>query len=76
MLFIAGLSRKIVATALGVTVPAISLLIFFIYWRGPALAAKAGYQLKRILAWLRPNEFPESSYQQQNSIMAIASGIF
>ncbi len=76
MLFIAGLSRKIIAVALGVAIPSISFLIFFIYWKGPAMADKAGYQLKRILAWLRPEEFPESSYQQQNSIMAIASGIF
>lgn len=76
MLFIAGLSRRIVAVALGITVPSISLLIFYIYWRGPAIADRAGYQVKRILAWLRPNEFPETSYQQQNSIMAIASGMF
>ena len=32
------------------------------------------YQGLRILAWLKPEKYPESSYQQQNSIMAIGSG--
>ena len=32
------------------------------------------YQGLRILAWLKPEEYPGAAFQQQNSIMAIGSG--
>lgn len=30
--------------------------------------------MKRVYAWLRPEEYPQDAYQQQNSIKAIGSG--
>ena len=48
LMFVTGLSYKLVGIVLGIT----------------------------ILAWLKPEEYPETAYQQQNSIMAIGSGQF
>jgi len=33
------------------------------------------YQLGRIMGWLYPEKYPDIAYQQQNSIMAIGSGL-
>ena len=33
------------------------------------------YQIGRIMAWLYPEDYPDIAYQQQNSIMAIGSGL-
>lgn len=74
LLFVTGLSYKIVAAVIGVTVPAILLIIGILMQDGQTLLD--GYQGLRILAWLKPEKYPASSYQQQNSIMAIGSGQF
>ncbi|MCR4566636.1 MAG: rod shape-determining protein RodA [Pseudobutyrivibrio sp.] len=74
MMFVVGLSYKIVAIVLGVSVPSIGLLLFLVSRQGQTILQ--GYQGIRILAWLHPEDYPESSYQQQNSIMAIGSGQF
>lgn len=74
MMFLVGLSNKIVAIFFGVTIPSIAILILVILRKGNSLLSE--YQGLRILAWLRPDDYPESSYQQQNSIMAIGSGQF
>ena len=72
LMFFAGLSYKIVAWALGIGIPTIAITLFLIANRG--ISFLDPYQMLRILAWLRPDDYPESSYQQQNSIMAIGSG--
>ncbi|MCR5640859.1 MAG: rod shape-determining protein RodA [Lachnospiraceae bacterium] len=72
MMFFAGLSYKLVGWALGISIPSIGIFLFLIAKRG--ISFLNGYQMLRILAWLRPEDYPESSYQQQNSIMAIGSG--
>ena len=72
LMFFAGLSYKIVAWALGIGIPAVIGSLFLIANRG--ISFLDNYQMLRILAWLRPDDYPESSYQQQNSIMAIGSG--
>ena len=72
MLFFAGLTYKIVIPALGVGIPLTVLSVYLIAHRRFVLLDS--YQSLRILAWLYPDEYPESSYQQQNSIMAIGSG--
>lgn len=74
MMFVAGLSYKIVGIVLGVTVPSIGILLLLILRKGQTILSE--YQGLRILAWLKPEDYPESSYQQQNSIMAIGSGQF
>ncbi len=74
LMFIAGLSAKIVAIFFGVTIPAIGVLLLLVMRKGQTILSE--YQGLRILAWLRPEDYPESAYQQQNSIMAIGSGQF
>ena len=74
MMFLVGLSSKLVAIFFGVTIPSIGIVILIILRKGQSLLSE--YQGLRILAWLRPEDYPESSYQQQNSIMAIGSGQF
>ncbi len=72
MIFYAGLSYKIVGTVLGIAIPALVILIVLLMQDGQTILKD--YQGVRILAWLKPDEYPSSSYQQQNSIMAIGSG--
>ncbi len=72
MMFITGLSYKIVGPVVGATIVGVSALLFAITRDGQTILSE--YQGLRILAWLKPDEYPESSYQQQNSIMAIGSG--
>lgn len=72
MCFATGLSYKIIAWLFGIGVPAVLFAIFFIL-NHPQLAMD-NYQFMRILGWLRPDDYPQSAYQQQNSIMAIGSG--
>ncbi len=72
MMFVVGLSYKIVGAVLGITIPAIIILLVLVTRDGQTILDE--YQGLRILAWLKPDEYPSSSYQQQNSIMAIGSG--
>ena len=73
MLFIAGLSYKIVVSVLAICVPAFLVLITLIIQdRVPFIRS---YQIGRIMAWLYPEDYPDLAYQQQNSIMAIGSGM-
>ncbi len=72
ILFAAGLSFKIVAGILLITIPSGVILFSMIIRPGQMLLH--GYQLNRILAWLYPEDYPELAYQQQNSIIAIGSG--
>lgn len=72
MIFVAGLNYKIVGTVLAIVVPAVVLVIVLVLsGHGGFLL---GYQGNRILGWLRPEDYPQIAYQQQNSIMAIGSG--
>ncbi|MDD6666590.1 MAG: FtsW/RodA/SpoVE family cell cycle protein [Lachnospiraceae bacterium] len=73
MFYAAGLTSKVVVPVLSISIPAIVVFILYSMQTGTVPFIK-GYQKKRILAWLRPNDYPQSSYQQQNSIMAIGSG--
>ncbi len=72
LLFIAGISYKIVASVLVVCVPSFFILMTLIIQDKIPFIHK--YQLGRIMAWLYPEEYPDIAYQQQNSIMAIGSG--
>lgn len=74
LLFIAGLSYKIIASVLAVLVP--SAIIFLALILQPNQKILKGYQYKRIMAWLQPEKYADDAYQQQNSIMAIGSGQF
>ena len=72
MIFVTGISYKLVGIVLGVSVPSIIVLLALISREGQTILNE--YQGLRILAWLKPEKYPSSSYQQQNSIMAIGSG--
>lgn len=72
MIFVAGLSYKIVAGVLGVAIPSILILLSLFLTRGPMFLDE--YQYIRIMAWLRPEDYPDRALQQLNAITAIGSG--
>ncbi len=78
IIFVAGISRKIVLTAIAILVPTGIAGISYILTQASRAASidDINYQLIRIYAWLYPDNDLWSSYatQQQNSIMAIGSG--
>lgn len=72
LLFVAGISYKLVTGVLVVCVPtALVMMTLIIQDKVPFIRP---YQIKRIMAWLYPADYPDIAYQQQNSIMAIGSG--
>lgn len=72
LLFIAGLSYKIIFGVLAVSIP--SAIIFLSLILQPNQKILDDYQYRRIMAWLNPKKYADDAYQQQNSIMAIGSG--
>jgi rod shape determining protein RodA len=73
LLFIAGLSYKIVLTVLGICIPTGIVGISIILRQAQS---SSDYRFGRIMAWLYPNDprWSDTAAQQQNSIMAIGSG--
>ncbi|HJD46986.1 MAG TPA: rod shape-determining protein RodA [Candidatus Mediterraneibacter norfolkensis] len=73
LMYLGGLSYRLIGTILAVIVPSfIILLVIAVQPNQPFLK---DYQQDRILAWLQPEEYADStSYQQLNSVMAIGSG--
>uniref|UniRef100_UPI004057607A FtsW/RodA/SpoVE family cell cycle protein n=1 Tax=Agathobacter sp. TaxID=2021311 RepID=UPI004057607A len=76
LLYIAGLSYKIIVSVLAVLVPVGIILLTYIIQLAQSTETDVPYQIKRILAWLYPEDkrFSSLALQQQNSIMAIGSG--
>ncbi len=72
LIFMAGLSYKIIAGILVVCIPVAVILLSILMQPDQQLIES--YQLTRIYAWLRPNEYPQEAYQQTNSKIAIGSG--
>ena len=73
LMYLGGLSYKLIGTVLAVIVPTfVILLVIAIQPNQPFLQ---DYQQERILAWLDPEEYADDgAYQQLNSVMAIGSG--
>ena len=73
LLFIAGLSYKIVLTVLGICIPT-GLIGITVILR--MAQSSVDYRFGRIMAWLYPQDprWSDIAAQQQNSIMAIGSG--
>lgn len=72
LLFVAGISYKLVGGVLAVGIPSFAILFtLLIQDKIPFIKS---YQIERIMAWLYPEDYPDKAYQQQNSIMAIGSG--
>lgn len=73
LLYLGGLSYKVIGTALAIAVPAVIIVISLALM--PNQKILKGYQQERILAWLNPEDYSTgTAWQQQNSIMAIGSG--
>lgn len=73
IIFIGGLSYKIIGVTLAILVP--MLIVFLALVLQPDQQLINPYQQERILAWLHPLEYANSTgYQQDNSITAIGSG--
>ena len=73
LLFMGGLSYKLIFAVLPIAVPL--FVIFLTLVLQPDQTLLKDYQQTRILAWLNPAEYSTSEgYQQENSKMAIGSG--
>lgn len=74
LLYIAGLSYKIIGTVLLITVPLV--IVFLILVTQTELPILEDYQKTRIMSFLYPEdaEYSDDIMQQQNSITAIGSG--
>lgn len=73
MLISSGMGRKIFGPVIAVLVPVSAFLIWYI--QQPFQILLKGYQLDRITGWLNPEaEALGVMYQQNNSILSIASG--
>ena len=75
LLFIAGLSYKIVLTVIGISIP-IGIIGITMIIRMAQSSSGGDYRFGRIMAWLYPTDgrWSDQAAQQQNSIMAIGSG--
>ena len=72
ILFAAGLAYKMIVRALAAGVPLGGVLLYLV--TRPDQQILSGYQYRRIMAWLSPQEWAQDSYQQRYSMMAIGSG--
>lgn len=73
MLFISGLSYKIIGIAALCLIPLAGSFIWYIKQPDPLFFKD--YQIQRILSFLYPEDFTSTTqYQQDNSVMAIGSG--
>lgn len=73
IMFVGGISWKLVTGLLAVFIPAAVILFSIVIQPGQTLIKP--YQQTRIFAWLYPEEYSTTeAYQQLNSIMAIGSG--
>lgn len=73
ILFVSGLSMRLVAGVLVVTIPTVVIIINRVVQGNASFLEE--YQQNRILAWLHPEDYATTiAYQTMNSIMAIGSG--
>lgn len=74
MIFAGGLSYRFIGRVLTFAVPTIAFLVWYI--QQPFQILLRGYQLNRILAFLNPADYQQTTANQQyNSVMAIGSGM-
>lgn len=73
LLYVSGLSYKLIGTVLAIIIPC--AIVFLTIVIQPDQTLLESYQRDRIMAWLNPEEYQNSTgYQQLNAIMAIGSG--
>lgn len=73
ILFVAGLSYRWIAGALAVLVPSGALFVYLLQYNMVPFLKE--YQARRILAFVNKAKYAEANLQQDNSIMAIGSGM-
>lgn len=75
VMFVGGISYKLVLGALIVGIPGIIIFLNLVVNSTPENSFLNEYQRNRILAWLEPEQYASTAaYQQLNSITAIGSG--
>lgn len=72
MLFVSGLSYKIIVPVICVVVPLFFVALWYIQQPDPLFIKP--YQVGRIIGFRHPELYPDIVYQQENSIEAISSG--
>ena len=73
LMFLGGLSYKVILVVTAVAVPSAIILLNMILTPGQTIVNE--YQQKRLLAWIQPEKYASTeAYQQLNSITAIGSG--
>lgn len=73
LLFVGGISWRYILTAVAIVVPVACLFVFLAIQ--PDNTFLENYQKERILSFIYPEEYADSTaYQQLNSVVAIASG--
>ena len=73
MLYVSGLSYKVIGLILLVLVPVAGSFLWYIQLPGDKIILKQ-YQINRILSFIYPSKYGDDFSQQNNSIMAIGSG--
>lgn len=74
LMFVGGLSYKIVGIVIAVAVPAAAVFLWYVTQPDQVLLSE--YQQERILAFLNPSDYLLTTYTQQyNSLQAIGSGM-
>ncbi|WP_428911108.1 rod shape-determining protein RodA [Niallia sp. Krafla_26] len=78
MIFISGISWKILTTIFGSALILIGTIFYFILWQPDVLEKYLGvkeYQFARIYSWIDPYNYQDSAgYQLTRSLLAIGSG--
>lgn len=75
IIFMTGLSYKVIGGILAVFIPVAVIGISLLMQPDSAdMLGDHAYQLTRVYAWLKPEEYPDDARQQQNSIIAIGTG--
>ena len=72
MLYLAGLSYKLIGIAILILVPVTGTFIWYI--QKPDQKLLYEHQVQRILSFIYPEKYAEENLQQLNSVMAIGSG--
>lgn len=72
MFYVAGLSYKFIMIAMAVGIPLVGGFLFML--KTGKLTFLGDYRANRILAWFDKTGYVDENLQQNNSIMAIASG--
>ncbi len=74
ILLVGGISWKFIIGTISVALPAFVILLMLILQ--PEQEIINDFQQKRILAWIYPDEYADTTaYQQNNSVVAIGSGM-